>query len=117
MSILVVDGYADGCNVVSHCESAVNDDTKVTNTLLCCKRDGRMRISPAVIASEPYQLCLLRIQSQPVGAHPCGDISDAVGKLTNGILGAVYRRVDVHLTAVGVEVSTCSMRSYNAEDL
>jgi len=73
--------------------------------------------SPAVIASEPYQLCLLRIQAQPVGAYPCGDISDAVGKLTNGILGAVYRRVDVHLTDVGVKVSTCSMRSYNAEDL
>ena len=60
---------------------------------------------------------LLRIQAQPVGAHPCGDVSDAVGELADGVLGAVYRTIDIRLTIVGVEVGTRSMHSYNAEDL
>jgi len=32
---LVVAGFADGCDVVRHCESAVNDDTYTFGTTSC----------------------------------------------------------------------------------
>ena len=43
---------------------------------------------------------------QPVGAHPCGDVSGAVSELAGGVLSAVYRTVDVQLSCTSTVLYT-----------